>query len=277
MMSQDSNFRSGEVTSSWLSPSPRPSPDSIPNQEQQCSSFHSEHIWQNHAHVNHNNSVSTPITSPSPVPLHGWVIQSPTSSPGVCLEHSENDAPFMNGYESLPSPQMSSSIESMDNSGFFPPRYCSPTVHDDWTYVSDSQNVRGGELFEHGGSFDYPRMSPAQPAIGLVYLSGSWPQNEQVDSDYEKVETHKLRNGYCSSWTGSEIAQYQTKPIPFRRSISCKSDDDSWIGHGKEILTGSSYSKQNPSNELHMRVDQCYEQLRYLEKERLKVGYTVAV
>ncbi len=267
--------RPGEVASSWLSPSPQPSPDSVSKPEQQRSSFHGENIWQNLADVNHNNSVNTPITSPSPVPARGWVIQSPTSSPGTYFGRNENGTPFMNGYDSLPSPQMSSSVESLGNGGFFGPQYCSPTVHDDWTHMSDSENTRRGELVEHGGSFDYSRVSPAHPPVGLVCLSGSWPQNGQMDKEYEKVdvETQRPKNGYCSSWKGSELADYHAKSIPFQRSISSKSDDDSWIGRGKESLMGSLYPKQNPSSELHVRIDQCYEQLRYLEKERRKVGW----
>ena len=266
--------RPGEVTSSWPSPSPQPSPDSLSKPEHQSSSFHGEHIWQNHSDVNHNNSVNTPITSPSPVPTHGWVIQSPTSSPGTYFGRNESGTPFMNGYDSLPSPQMSSSVESLGNGGFFGPQYCSPTVHDDWSHMNDSENTRRGDLIEHGGPLDYSRVSPAHPPVGLVCLSGSWPQNGQMGKDCEKrdVETQRPKNGYCSSWKGSELADYASMPIPFQRSISCKSDDDSWIGRGKESLTGSSYPKQNPSSELHMRIDQCYEQLRYLEKERRKVG-----
>ena len=177
----------------------------------------------------------------------------------------------MNGYDSLPSPQMSSSVESLGNGGFFGPQYCSPTVHDDWTPLSDPENTRRGDVMEHGGSFDYSRVSQAHQPVGLVCLSGSWPQNGQMGKDCEKsdVETQRPKNGYCSSWKGTD---YPSMPIPFQRSISCKSDDDSWIGRGKESLTGSSYPKQNPSSELHMRIDQCYEQLRHLEKERRKVG-----
>ena len=266
-------YRPGDVHSSWLSPSPQPSPDPISKPEQQSSSFHGEHIWQNNADVNHNNSVNTPITSPSPVPAHAcWVIQSPTSSPGAYLGRSENGTPYVNGYDSLPSPQMSSSVESLGNGGFFGPQYCSPIVHDDWTHSSDTENSRRLELVEHVGSFEYNRVPPAHAPVNLVCLSGSWPQNGQTPKEYEKteVETRNVKNGY--SWKGNEHVDYQAKPIPFQRSVSCKSDDDSWIGRGKESLTSSSYPKQNPSTELHLRIDQCYEQLRYLEKERRKVG-----
>ena len=265
-----------EAPSSWLSPSPQPSPDQISKAEQQSSSFHGEHIWQNNADVNHNNSVNTPITSPSPVPTHAsWVIQSPTSSPGTYLGRSENGTPYMNGYDSLPSPQMSSSVESLGNGGFFGPQYCSPTIHDDWTHSNDSENSRRPEYVEHVGSFDYSRVSPAHAPVNLVCLNGSWPQNGQAVKEYEnnEVETQIVQNGY--SWKGKERADYQAKPIPFQRSTSCKSDDDSWIGRGKESLTSSSCPKQNPSTELHLRIDQCYEQLRYLEKERRKVGRKV--
>ena len=215
------------------------------------------------------------MTSPSPVPSHSWVIQSPRSSPGTYLGRSENGTPFMNGYDNLHSPQMSSSVESLGNGGFFGPQYCSPTIHDDWMHLSDSENTRRSELVEHVGSFDYNSVSTAHPSVGLVCLSGSWPQNGQTGKEYEKseVETPMPKNGYCRSWKESDIAEYQAKPIPFQRSISCKSDDDSWIGRGKESLSGSSYPKQNPSSELHFRIDQCYEQLRCLEKERRKVGF----
>ena len=229
--------------------------------------------------MNHNKSVNTPSTSPSPVPgPHGWVIQSPMPSPGTYLGRSENGTAFMNGYDSLPSPQMSSSVESLGNGGFFAPQYCSPTVHDaDWTQMSDPDGTRRGDHIEHAGSFDYTGVSPVHAAVGLVCLSGSWPQNGQVGKDYSpnekgEVDVPRPKNGYCNSWKGSDMTDYHSRPIPFQRSVSCKSDDDSWIGRGKETLTGSSYAKQNPCNELHLRIDQCYEQLRYLEKERRKVG-----
>lgn len=199
--------------------------------------------------------------------MHGWAIQSPTTS-----RISHNGVSFIDGYENLSSPQMSSSVDSLGNGGFFCSQYCS--AREEWVHSSDSEGLRCGE---HVGSLEYHRESPFHQPLNLVSLSGSWPQNGQMGNEcaFTEIATQSPQNGYCNSWKGGDFNDYQVRNMVFQRSISCKSDDDSWIGHGKESLTGSPYPKKSTCNELHLRIDQCYEQLRCLEKERRMVSTNV--
>lgn len=277
-------FYSSGIGGSWLCPSPHLSPDCGPDSDAQLSSpIPGEHIWHN-SDVNHNTPMSTPISAPGSV-SRGWSTPSPISPHGTYLTRSGEacTTALVNGYQNLPSPQMSSSVESLGNgSQFYGSQYCSPALPDEWGQQSDSETSHCGEVNEHG-LFDYGRASPVHAPVGLVCLSGSWPQkgptcNPEYSPSGAKAEVDgQLKNGYCNSWKGGEFVEFQGGARQYRRSISSKSDDDSWIGRGKESLASPSHARQVPSNELHVRVDVFYEQLRYLEKERHKVCLPIYV
>lgn len=272
-----------DVSSPWLSPSPYPSPDcGIDADSQLSSSIPGEHIWHN-SDVNHNTAMTTSISAPGSV-SRGWSTQSPISPHGTYLARGgeTGTTALLNGYDNLPSPQMSSSVESLGNgSQYYGSQYCSPALPDEWGHQSDSETSHCGDVNEHG-LFDYSRASPVHAPVGLICLSGSWPQKgptcKPEYSASAKAEVDgQLKNGYCNSWKGGEFVEFQGGARQYRRSISSKSDDDSWIGRGKESLASPSHARQIPSNELHVRVDVCYEQLRYLEKERHKVCLPICV